>query len=60
MVRFQCDGKKKVRKTVFLGFCVEMSNFFAKISARVIKLVRNTCRLCNESIMFFWFKVSQW
>ena len=30
MVRFRCDGKKVVRKTVFFGFCAEMSGFFAK------------------------------
>ena len=38
MVRFYglCDGKKMVRKTYFFfGFCVEMSNFFAKMLARV-------------------------
>ena len=34
MVRFQCDGKRK--KNNFFGFCVEMSNFLAKISAPVI------------------------
>ena len=38
MVRFHglCDGERMVRKTKFSGFCVEMSSFFAKISARVI------------------------
>ena len=38
MVRFYglCDGKIMVRKTIFSGFCVEMSKFFAKTSARNI------------------------
>ena len=53
MLKFQCDRKRLVRKTVFFGFCVEMSSFFAKISARVKKLVGFTCRLCVMKLLGF-------
>ena len=53
MVRFYglCDGKIMVRKTIFFGFCVEMSSFFRKnFGARylIVKYQRLiTCRLWN-------------
>ena len=53
MVKFQCDTKKIVRKTEFFGFCVEMSSFFAKISACVMYFLSIICRLFNEENKFF-------
>ena len=47
MVKFQCDGKRMIGKTVFFLFRVEMSKFFAKILARFMLLMSKTCRLCN-------------
>ena len=52
MVKFHCDGKRVVIKTVFFGFCVEMPSSFAKIAACVMYFLSITCRLCNEGNMF--------
>ena len=50
-----CDGKIMVRKTIFLGFCVEITSFFRKnIGARYLTLKYHcliTCRLWNEDFL---------
>ena len=53
MVRFQCEGKRVVRKTVFFGFCVKMSSFFAKNLGMRYVILSFTYRLSNEGIVFF-------
>ena len=42
-----------MKNGIFFRFCLGMSFFLEKISARVMILVSITCRLCNEGIKFF-------